>query len=165
MNKIFLIFALLSFWSCRNPEETENIKKEESLSSFVLKNYKGSKLSWRLIAKKAKISDTISIYGLEVEFFEINSGISSILKADSGFIFNNNKDLKVMGNVVITSSDSMKLWTDELNWSEDRQKIFTDSEIKYSKGKETYKGKGLEADPDLKKIIIKEKFTGEGEFK
>jgi hypothetical protein len=70
-----------------------------------------------------------------------------------------------MGNTIVKSSDSVTLWTDELNWSEEKQKIFTDGKVKYSRGNDIYFGKGLESDASLKRIIIKEKFSGQGEFK
>lgn len=138
--------------------------KEESLSSFVLKNYGGSRLKWKLTAENAKISDTTIIYRLELEFFDESSKRSSILKADSGYIVHATNDLRATGNIVIISSDSVTLWTDELNWSEEKQKIFTDGEVKYSKRNQIYRGRGLESDPSLKNIVIKEKFSGEVEF-
>jgi len=150
---------------CDNKKTTEMEIKEESLSSFELRSYEGSRLGWKLIAGDARISDTTIIHGLELEFYDENSEITSRLKADSGYVIHDLNDLKVMGNIVVKSSDSITLWTDELNWSEEKQKIFTDKKVKYSKDNEVYYGKGLESDASLKKIIIKERFSGKGEFK
>lgn len=152
------------FVSCEKQSAAEFEIKEESLTSFILKNYKGSRLMWKLTAKDAKISDTTVIHQLELDFFDENSEHSSKLKADSGYVIRKTNDLKAVGNIVIKSSDSVTLWTDELNWSEEKQKIFTDGEVKYSKDKQVYRGKGLESDPSLKHIVIKEKFSGKGEF-
>jgi LPS export ABC transporter protein LptC len=165
MGKIVLFILIFSFLRCEHKKEIEMSAKEESLSSFTLKNYDGSKLKWKLTAQKATISDTTVINQFELEFFDEDLNRVSILKADSGYIIHKTNDLRAKGNIFIISSDSVKLWTDELNWSEERQKIFTDGEIKYSKGNEQYRGKGLESDPSLKHIVIKEKFSGEGEFK
>lgn len=156
-----MIFFLIV---CDKNKTTEIELREESISSFILRNYEGSKLKWKLTAEDAKISDTTVIHELEVEFFDKNLESSSKLEADSGYVFHKTNDLKVMGHVVLRSSDSVMLWTDELNWSEEKQKIFTDGEIKYSKGNQIYMGKGLESDPNLKNIVIKEKFSGEVEF-
>lgn len=164
MIKIFLLIFLFVFLSCENKKSMEIEVKEESLSSFVLRNYEGSRLKWKLTAKDAKISDTTVIHQLELEFFDKNSESSSKLTADSGYVINKTNDLKAVGNIVVKSNDSTTLWTEELNWSEERQKIFTDKEVKYSKEKEVYRGKGLESDPNLKHIIIKEKFSGKGDF-
>jgi LPS export ABC transporter protein LptC len=164
MINMFLLVFVLFFFSCENKKTTEVEIKEESLSSFILRNYKGSRLKWKLTAEDAKISDTTLIHQLELEFFDENSQLSSRLKADSGYVIHETNDLKAVGNIVIKSSDSVTLWTEELNWSEKRQKIFTDKEVKYSKDKEIYKGRGLEADPDLKHIFIKERFSGKGDF-
>jgi LPS export ABC transporter protein LptC len=150
---------------CDTQKTTEMEIKEESLYSFVLRNYEGSRLIWKLIAGDAKISDTTIIHQLKLEFYDENSNITSWLSADSGYVIHEANDLKVMGNTIVKSSDSVTLWTDELNWSEEKQKIFTDGKVKYSRGNDIYFGKGLESDASLKRIIIKEKFSGQGEFK
>ncbi len=164
MTKMLILVLAIVFMSCEKQNTTEFEIKEESLTSFILKNYKGSRLIWKLTAEDAKISDTTVIHQLELEFFDENSQPSSKLKADSGYIIHKTNDLKAVGNIVVKSSDSVTLWTDELNWSEEKQKIFTDGEVKYSKDKQVYRGKGLESDPSLKHIVIKEKFSGKGEF-
>jgi len=164
MIKMFLFVLIFIFMSCEKQNTTELEIKEESLSSFILRNYKGSRLIWKLTAEDAKISDTTVIHQLELEFFDENSQPSSKLKADSGYVVHKTNDLKAVGNIVIKSSDSTTLWTDELNWSEEKQKIFTDREVKYSKDNKVYRGRGLESDPSLKHIVIKEKFSGKGDF-
>jgi len=164
MIKIFLFVLIFILVSCEKQNATELEIKEESLYSFVLRNYTGSRLKWTLTAEDAKISDTTIIHQLELEFFGKDSKSSSKLRADSGYVFHETNDLKAMGNIVVKSSDSVTLWTDELSWSEEKQQIFTDGEVKYSKGNKIYRGKGLESDPSLKNIVIKEKFIGEVEF-
>ncbi len=164
MRKNFFLLIIFFLILCDKQKTTEIELREESISSFILRNYEGSKLKWKLIAEDARISDTTIIHHLNVEFFDKNLESSSKLEADSGYVFHGTNDLKVMGHVVLRSSDSVTLWTDELQWSEERQKIFTDGEIKYSKNNQIYMGKGLESDPDLKNIVIKEKFSGEVEF-
>ena len=158
---LMLAFVLMS---CERQNKTELEIKEESLTSFILRNYKGSRLIWKLTAEDARISDTTVIHQLELDFFDENSQPSSKLKADSGYVIHKTNDLKAVGNIVIKSSDSVTLWTDELNWSEENQKIFTDREVRYSKDNQVYRGRGLESDPSLKHIVIKEKFSGKGEF-
>ncbi len=150
--------------SCEDKQITEAELREESLSSFVLRNYRESQLEWKLIAGEAEISDTTVIYNLKLVFMDENLQPSSTLKADSGYVVQKTNDLKAMGNIVVESSDSVTLWAEELNWSEEKQKIFTDKEVKYTKDNETCMGRGLESDPELKHIIIKEKFSGTGDF-
>lgn len=164
MIKVLLWLLVIFFMSCDNKKTTEVEIKDETLSSFVLRNFSGSQLKWKLIAQNAKISDTTVIYKLELEFFDRDAQPTSKLKADSGYVVQKTNDLKAVGNIIVKSKDSVTLWTEELNWSEERQKIFTDKEVKYSKNNEIYKGRGLEADPDLKHIIIKEKFSGKGDI-
>lgn len=161
----FLLVFIVVFVACEKQNTTDLETKEETLSSFVLSNYKGSYLEWKLTAEDAKISDTTVIHQLKLEFFDEDLQPTSKLEADSGYIFHKTNDLKAMGHIVVKSKDSVMLWTDELNWSEEKQKIFTDSEVKYTKGNQIYRGKGLESDPNLKNIVIKESFRGEIELK
>ena len=165
MMKMFLLVYVFVIVACEKQNTTDLETKEETLSSFVLSNYKGSRLQWKLTAEDAKISDTTVIHKLKLEFFDEDLQSSSKLKADSGYIFHETNDLKAMGHIVVRSKDSVMLWADELNWSEEKQKIFTDSKVKYSKGNQIYRGKGLESDPRLKNIVIKENFRGEVELK
>ena len=164
MKKLFLFVIILILISCEEKKITEAELREESLSSFVLRNYEESHLKWKLTAEEAKISDTTVIYNLKLVFFYENLQPSSTLRADSGYVVQKTNDLRAMGNIVVESSDSITLWTEELNYSEEKQKIFTDKEVKYTKENETYTGRGLESDPDLEHIIIKEKFSGKGDF-
>jgi LPS export ABC transporter protein LptC len=164
MKKFFIFVMIFILISCEDKKITEAGLREESLSSFVLRNYKDSLLKWKLTAEEAKISDTTIIRNLELVFFDENLQPSSKLKADSGYVVQKTNDLKAMGNIVVESSDSVTLWTEELNWSEEKQKIFTDKEVKYDKDNEVYRGRGLESDPELKHIIIKEKFSGKSDF-
>ncbi|MEJ2355444.1 MAG: LPS export ABC transporter periplasmic protein LptC, partial [candidate division WOR-3 bacterium] len=156
-----MIFVLIS---CEDKKITETELSEESLSSFVLRNYEESQLKWKLTAEEAKISDTTVIYNLKLVFFYENLQPSSTLKADSGYFVQKTNDLKAMGHIFVESSDSVNLWTEELNYSEEKQKIFTDKEVKYTKENETYMGRGLESDPELEHIVIKEEFSGKGDF-
>ncbi len=164
MMKVFLLVLVFIFMSCEREKTSELGVTDESLSSFILRNYEGSQLKWKLTAGDAKVSDTTVIHKLELEFFQDNAQLSSRLEADSGYVFNKTSDLKAMGHIVVRSSDSVTLWADELSWSDERQKIFTDGEVRYSKGDQMYRGRGLESDPNLKNIVIKEKFSGRVEF-
>jgi LPS export ABC transporter protein LptC len=164
MKKFFLFVMVFILISCEDKKITEAELREESLSSFVLRNYEESQLKWKLTAEEAKISDTTVIYNLKLVFFSGDLEPSSTVEADSGYVVQKTNDLKAMGNIVVESSDSVTLWTEELNWSEEKQKIFTDKEVKYTKESETYIGRGLESDPGLKHIVIKEKFSGKGDF-
>lgn len=140
-------------------------KIEEKITTFTISEAQGDLIRWELQGESAvDRGDTVIIYRFLLKFYNCDGAITSTLKADSGYIFEETNDLKALGNVVVETDDSTTLWTDELNWKEKEQKIQTESTLKYKKGNTFYTGKGMEADPDLKCIVIKEKFTGEGEF-
>lgn len=160
-----ILLALLCIINCERDEKFEIPPVKEKVIAFTLSHTQGSILTWKLKGERAiERGDTIIIYKVEINFFGDDGEITSILTADSGYVLNKTNDLKALGNIQVESMDSTILWTDELNWIEKEQKIITQEIVKYKKGDKLYRGKGMKADPDLKHIIIKEKFYGEGEF-
>ncbi len=165
MKYIFILLMIAGLFGCEKENNLEITKESERVTSFTLKEVNKSSLQWELKGKRAVyLRDTIVIYELQLFFYNREGSFTSELKADSGYVFENTKDLRAMGNVIVQSKDSTILWTRELNWIQKEQKIQTESPVKYKKGDKIYTGKGLESDSDLKHIIIKEKFQGKGEF-
>jgi LPS export ABC transporter protein LptC len=159
--------VLLTFllFGCDNETKYEMPKLNEKITTFTISEANKDLLKWELKGESAiDRGNTIVIYNFVLKFYQKDGMVSSVLQADSGFIFEETNNLKALGNVVVQSEDSTIVWTEELNWIEDKQKIQTESSLKYKKGEKVYTGKGMEADPDLKHIVIKNKFTGEGQF-
>lgn len=164
--KNIIVFAAIFFAiGCQKEGNWEMPHPAEKITAFTLKEVHGGLLRWELQGESAlEKGDTIVIYQFILKFYKNDGTVASILRADSGYISKETNDLKALGNVIVVSNDSTTLWTDELNWIEEKQKIETESFIKYKKGEKFYTGEGLEADPDLNLIVVKKKFHGKGEF-
>jgi len=62
------------------------------------------------------------------------------------------------GHVLVVSKDGAKLETNLLRWDNARQKIMSDDSVRITRGKTVMTGIGLESDPSLEHVVIKEKF-------
>lgn len=160
-----IIIVVLIIAGCDGDRSVQMPEYRERVTSFRLKEFSGTDLRWELEGTEAREKgDTIVVSKLHIDFYDENRRKKSTITSDSGYVFMQSNNLKALGNVVVETGDSSTLWTEELNWDNKEEKIKTDRIIKYKKGRNIYRGKGLESDPDLNRIIIREKFEGEGEF-
>ncbi len=119
---------------------------------------------WELFAKEAReVERYTKIYGIKLIFYSKEGEPVSTLYADSGKVKREKGDLSALGNVVVRR-EGWTLKTRSLNWNNRKKKIWTRDEFVYEGKEGKVTGKGFESDPDLKHIVIKEKYTEEGEF-
>ena len=89
-----------------------------------------------------------------VDFFDKSGSHASTLFSDSGVVDENNTFMVVNGNVKAVSDDGVVLFSDELKWSKEKKKIFTDKFVTiYSEG-DTVRGYGFESGQGLKRWKI-----------
>lgn len=99
--------------------------------------------------------------GLEVLFLDSRGRTTGTLKAGYGMNLMDDKILKVRHHVVIVNKEEQEtLETEELNWDQRKQKIYTEAHIKIKTPNKMILGQGLEADEKLKKRTLRN-VTGE----
>jgi LPS export ABC transporter protein LptC len=101
--------------------------------------------------------------GLRVDFYDKSGKFTSFLVADRALIYHNS-DMEASGNVVVTSTDSTVLRTEQMKWSNDDQKIRSDQFVTITKPTETLRGYGFESDQSMKNYRIF-KVSGEAKIK
>ncbi len=95
--------------------------------------------------------------GIQIDFYDREGNHSSTLTAQMGYVNENTKNVKVMGNVVVISSDKeSKLETEELRWNAKEGKIYGDEWVRISVKNGIEEGTGFKSDPDLKEWTMKE---------
>ncbi len=167
MRKLFIFIALLSVTaSCRrnNEKATLNISGQEVLDSAVINQSKGGRKLWQLRASRIEVVDSVTkVYGFEVKFYGAGDSVVSVLKADSGVVYEPSGHMTAMGDVVVVTADSTVLTTKTLSWDSKSEKIYTESEVTIvdSSGRRL-EGRGLEADPQLTHVRIKSEVKGYG---
>jgi LPS export ABC transporter protein LptC len=104
--------------------------------------------------------DSTMGYVLDIDFFDSVGQVSSNLIGDSGVIREASNKLEVHGEVVVITSDSVKLETDYLRWSPEIGRIETEAYVKLTRGDDIMTGWGMEADPDLGRLRILSQVSG-----
>lgn len=165
MKKIFFIVSMVFLICCdKGPKTEDGIEtipvSREKAEKFVLVDSDGSRKNWILRAERANnFDDSVKIYGVVVEFYDKEGLYSSTLTSDSGVVYSKSGDMRAIEHVKVTSRDSTVLKTDYLHWDDKRQKIYTESDVKITQKKSIITGKGMESDPNLEHIEIKENFN------
>lgn len=160
---LLTLFSLLLV-NCKREESRAIPTREpfphEVLEELILKEmHKGSTM-WVLNAGKAvnyEEEQVIKVYDIELEFYD-DEIVSSVLTADSGAVFMSNKDMRALGNVKVVTREDAFLETDELEWSNVKRLISTETEIRITTQESVITGIGFESDPELKHIKVKREF-------
>lgn len=99
--------------------------------------------------------------GLEVLFLNSQGQTTGTLTAGYGLNMMDDKVLKVRNHVVIVNNEQQEtLETEELNWDQRRQRIYTEAHVKIKTPDKLILGQGLEADEKLKRRTLRN-VTGE----
>ncbi len=89
--------------------------------------------------------------GVLVDFFDNEGKTVSTLTSDSGMFNDKVQNVKAIKNVVVESDSGVTLYTEELSFDQNREKIFTDKAVKITTTQgDTFHGIGFESDPQLK---------------
>jgi LPS export ABC transporter protein LptC len=78
----------------------------------------------------------------------------SVLVSDSGVVNEKTQNLKAIGNVILISDTGYTMYTDELVWFSDSEKVFTEGEIKLFSTEDTLYGTGFTSDVKLENWTI-----------
>ncbi|MEW6685668.1 MAG: LPS export ABC transporter periplasmic protein LptC [Candidatus Edwardsbacteria bacterium] len=169
----FLILIIFSLTACQKgkspfPSGEAKIVPNQQVENFTLAETREGKKNWVLTAKEAKSFEQrkeIELKELRLDFYRGESEEHySTLTAEKGKVNVQTNDMTAYGNVIVISAKGEKLETQSLNWLNGPQKIVTEDFIRLTKAEDVVSGQGLEADPDLKNIIIKKKFYGKKKF-
>jgi len=125
----------------------------QEITDFVLRETNESgRLTWIFRATEARIyeaRDDVEARGIHIDFYDGSGRVSSVLSAERAVIQRRTNDMHATGNVVVRNSDGHELHTEELQYSSERDKIFTDKFVRVIRGRDLLTGYGLETDPDL----------------
>lgn len=92
--------------------------------------------------------------GITVHFYEADGKESSVLTAEQGTVYDQSKNLRATGNVLVVSTDTTKLWTQQLDWDNKLQLIHTTDFVRIHSPKERLQGYGFESDQHLRRYRI-----------
>ncbi|MCJ7663873.1 MAG: LPS export ABC transporter periplasmic protein LptC [Desulfobacterales bacterium] len=158
----FVVAAYLIFGGHGDDEEIiPEVKKEADKSAdLTLEDIhyvetKGKKKEWELRAKSGqhfREADYTTLEDLAVTFYGEDGRIIT-MKGNKGSM-KERKEIKVWGDVVITSSDGYQVATNSLRYDGDKQQITTEDPVMLEGKGVQVKGVGLMVDLKTKKISI-----------
>jgi len=91
---------------------------------------------------------------VEVDFFDSQEKHKSHLTAREALVYENSNDFLARGNVVVVSDSGLTLYTEEVRWVHQREKIISDKFITLTTDQDTLYGVGFESDSDLRNWVI-----------
>ena len=100
---------------------------------------------WRLKAEQALIFDVegrTTLRSITVDVFERDRTWTIV--GEEGDLFQATKNLEIRKNVVLTSSDGVRLETSVLRWQGAEKRLWTDAPVRLSRGGAVADGTGLE---------------------
>jgi LPS export ABC transporter protein LptC len=100
---------------------------------------------WRLKAEQALIFDAegrTALRSIAVDVFERDR--SWTIVGEEGDLFQATKNLEIRKNVVLTSSDGVRLETNVLRWQGAEKRLWTDEPVRLSRGGTITDGSALE---------------------
>lgn len=92
--------------------------------------------------------------GVKVRFFNTKGIQTSELTSNEGTVDEMTNNLEARKNVVVVSSDSSHMMTEQLFWDNDRQLIYTPAFVRITTKKDKLQGHGFESDQGLNNYRI-----------
>jgi LPS export ABC transporter protein LptC len=133
--------------------DSRSLPQQESWNSVITISDSG-RVCAIIHAGNVRIYDTTQqtelSQGVFARFFGPTGKQTSYLTSDEGSVDENTNDLEARKNVVVVSSDSSRLRSERLYWSDHRQLIYTPDFVTITTAKERLQGHGFESDQGLK---------------
>lgn len=163
------LMALAVFAGCydagdENPTAMEKPSRapNEGIKGVRIHNYREGDTRWVLTADSASVfreQKRVEAEPVEINFFEEDRHVST-LTADRGILLQATDDLEARGHVKVVNEEGAVLTTDVLFWDHQKSLIHTDEFVRIEQNGDVLTGVGMEADPGLDQIDIKERVEG-----
>lgn len=103
------------------------------------------RVQWHLTAQQAEVFEQEGRTSLrEVAVSVQQPERSWTVKGDEGDLYPRRNDLEIRSNVVLTSSDGLRLETSRLRWTGSEKRLWTDTPVTLTNGTGVIRGSGLD---------------------
>lgn len=129
---------------------------QQKMLDFSLVGYtqKGKK-SWEVMGKSADIfSDIVRLTSVNANVYGEEENIN--LVGDKGAYDKTSGKMHLQDNVIITTQSGGRLITDSLDWDRASQRVTTSDMVNIEKQNLKVQAKGLDGQPNLKKVFLKD---------
>ena len=133
---VFIGVAVFAIFKAMD-EKKENILKilpddaDLRIQDFVYTEVGQDDMQWDVKAKSAQYQKKTNLAMLDQVQIKLTTkkGKVFIMTGDKGEMLTDKKDIVIQGHVVVTSDTGDKFMTDNLRYSDDRKKIYTDAPV------------------------------------
>jgi LPS export ABC transporter protein LptC len=125
---------------------------------FTLEESDQGKPAWILSSRYAaqfQNRGIIQARDVTIEFFDQQGAKYSRLTAKEGEVTQPRNDLEARGDVVVTTTDGVRIETSSLRYLNREQKIVSDAFVRLERNGTVVTGVGFESDPSLEHFVLK----------
>jgi len=136
---------------------------DSEISGATIQFFDGSVLSTEIQAdtiRKYELIDSTMAYIVDVNIMDSVGNITSHIVGDSAVIREQKRHVDIFGDVVVISSDSIRLETEYLFWNSIKGTIETDAFVTLSLGEDIQEGYGMIAKDDFSSFKILDQVSG-----
>ena len=130
----------------RQPEDTPPTQADYSIKQVRLQELGSGASRWRLVADQAEIFEQEGKTLMRKVTITIEEPSQTwTVTGEEGDLIDATKDVEVRKNVVLVSSDGLRLETDTLRWDAKERRVWTTDPVTIFRGGAVVKGRGLDA--------------------
>ena len=136
--------------------QTQSEGSDQRIDDFSLSggNQRGKK-AWEVKGKSADIfTDVVKLTSVNANVYGEEEDVN--LVADNGTYDKASGKMHLEDNVVITTTGGGKMTTDYLDWDKESQRVSTEAMVNIERQNIKATAKGLEGEPNLKRISLKD---------
>ena len=125
---------------------------------FTLQESDQGKPAWILSSRYAaqyQNRGVIQARDVTIEFFDSKGAKYSRLTAKEGEVAQPRNDLEARGDVIVTTTDGVRIETSSLRYLNREQKIVSDAFVRLERNGTVVTGVGFESDPSLEHFTLK----------
>jgi LPS export ABC transporter protein LptC len=145
--------------ACSDLQENETLSIEEieypdseswnAQMSFTKQGKRRAVLVAGYVAKFTKKNVTLLKEDIRVDFYDDDGNPKSYLTATEGKVFDKTKNMVAIGNVIVIARNGTHLYTEELHWNNETERILSDVPVMITTDTDTLYGDSFTSDPDL----------------
>ncbi len=134
--------------------EAGGVNKEQKILSFDMTGFtKDGERKWAIKGESADIvADKVKLNNIQADTYDVDRTVT--LEAESGTYDKENGSVKLEDNVVVTTSDGIKLTADWFEWDSKTNKVRSDSKVEVRKDNLYACGNGASASASSKEVQL-----------
>jgi LPS export ABC transporter protein LptC len=158
---VVLTVSIYRHYKQRAPEELLEMLPENidlALDDFHYTQNEDGQRQWTLSADKAEYQRKNLVANLEkvkMLFYQVGEFGDVHLRADQGRLNQETSEIDIWGDVVLTTDEGHKFFTERMNYNDHSQLLTTDEKVRLVSPQLELTGTGMEMDLDRRTVLVK----------